>query len=101
MGLTIKKRVCTRHEARLTRYKRPTSPKQSARKPGYFSVPCRHWVSWVVTLLEVVGRCTVCLSEELTRPLSRDVMLNAVLKTLPLTITAATAGAMCTRVCYR
>jgi hypothetical protein len=36
-----------------------------------------------------------CLSGELTRPWSRDVMLNAVLKTLPLTKSVFTVGEIC------
>jgi hypothetical protein len=40
-------------------------------------------------------RSTVCMSGNLTRPWSRDVMLNAVLKRVPVTKNVLTVGAIC------
>jgi hypothetical protein len=46
-------------------------------------------------ILPSEGWSTVCLSGELTWPWSRDAMLNAVLKTLPLNKNIPTVGVIC------
>jgi hypothetical protein len=48
-----------------------------------------------LSFLSAFQVATVCLSGELTRPWSRDVMLNAVLKTLPLTKNVPVVGTIC------